>query len=743
MVKILVVEDETIVAWDIKETLEKLGHQVVDLAVSGAAAIRAATNEEPDLVLMDIRLAGEMDGITAGNEIYQRLKIPVVYLSAHADEITLARAIKTAPFGYIIKPFQAQTLHTAIQVACQRHQVEACAQMTQASLGYTLDNIGSGIIVTDRQGLVTFINPIAQTLTGWSSAAALGVEIDRVFCLIWETDGTAIENPSSRAMRLQAPVKSPDRCWLMSKDNMEIPISDTATPILQPDGEVVGSIVVFQDNSVQIGIQVDLWDRNQDLELFQIKLISRLQAKTAEYEQAIACLQVWDPLLDRVKTAQTETELLQSALEQIGKAIAADYCWVTLHDPHTHTATICCEYIDRERPIYPTSKLGNQIDLQLYPQFYRHLLTGKSWIAPPAGITPQAYLDLLIRSTRVSIFPLASDFTDYEDLAASDAPSQQPDLDIVGEVGIITTGKQPWTLGQTSPIAQMLGGAIKLFRHYHQFDLDSDWLDFLDDEASSADLLDDLEIAALKQALPASDTPPSDLTAPGPLELSIDSEVLEAQWQRQVLAIDLLIAVRADGTAAQIQPLSDLLFYKWLATVVKSCGDLAQRYRLDFNDRLTDTVPALLRCPFAILELAILELFHSACKYTPPDYPIVLEVDICNNCFQVSVISLEIALSTPELATIFRRLTGDLAERTLDLVDVGVADSLPLGTASADSEVPALETQRAPLPASAALGLALIQKLVVHLGGNIQTHSDRDSTRLILAMPLSALDRSS
>jgi PAS domain S-box-containing protein len=497
MAKILIVEDETIVAWDIKETLEKLGHEVVDLAISGTAAIRAATHKDPDLVLMDIHLAGDMDGITAGNEIYQRLKIPVVYLSAHADELTLARAIKTAPFGYIVKPFQPQTLESTIQVACQRHQLETSAQMTQASLGYILDNMGSGIIVTDRQGLVTFINPIAETLTGWNSTEAVGVEIDRVFCLISEVNGIAIESPSSQAMQSQSAVKSPEGCWLRSKDSVAFPISATASPIWEADGQAIGSILIFQNNSQQLSIQMDLRNHNQDLELFQLRLISRLQAKTVEYDQAIACLQVWDLLLDRVTTAQTETELLQSALEYVGKAIAADYCWVTLHDLQTNIGTICCEYIDRERPISPTSKLGKQIDLHFYDQFYNHLVTGKSWIDPPPEITPLTYLDLSTPPDLVSIFPLASDFTSYEDLAEqqSDAPQQQSDLDIIGEVGIITTGRQPWTLGQTSPIAQILGGAIKLFRqNRHSFDpateclqllkewLGHEWQDLPDDE---------------------------------------------------------------------------------------------------------------------------------------------------------------------------------------------------------------------------------------------------------------------
>ena len=184
MAKILIVEDEVIVAWDIKETLEKLGHTVIDPVVSGAEALGSAVNDSPDLVLMDIRLEGDIDGITAGDEIYQQLKIPIVYLTAHADEFTLARATRTNPFGYIIKPFQSQSLQSTIEVALQRHQVEVAAQNTQACLTNTLNSIGCGIITTDRQGLVTQINPVATALTGYNETAALGQYIGQVFRLI-------------------------------------------------------------------------------------------------------------------------------------------------------------------------------------------------------------------------------------------------------------------------------------------------------------------------------------------------------------------------------------------------------------------------------------------------------------------------------------------------------------------------------------------------------------------------------
>jgi PAS domain S-box-containing protein len=394
MTNILIVEDESIVAWDLRETLEKLGYRVVDLVASGAEAIDAATSSRPDLVLMDIRLAGTMDGITAGAEIYDRLDIPVVYLTAHADERTLERATQTNPFGYIIKPFRWQTLQSTIKVALQRHHSEAAADLNRVAMTDTLNSIGNGVIITDREGVVTFINPMAQKFLGWTATEAIGQQIGRVFRLRWETDGVAIENPSMRAMRMKQPVKSPDRSWLVTKYGMEVSISDTATPIYKSDGEVVGSVVVFHNNTDRLNAEMDLRERNQDLEDFQLKLISQLQTKTAEYQQAIACIQMLEVILDKVRTVSTETELLQLVLQQLGAAIDADYCWCTLHNVRDANATIVSEYISPHSHTAPPSQVGSQIDALLYQVFYNHLFENESWIDPPRGIIPKSYLDL-------------------------------------------------------------------------------------------------------------------------------------------------------------------------------------------------------------------------------------------------------------------------------------------------------------------------------------------------------------
>ncbi len=122
--KILVVEDENVVALELKKRLKKLAYQVSSVASSGKEAISKAEGFLPDLVIMDIRLKGDMDGIQAAQIIREKLNIPVLYLTAHSDDETLKRAKQTEPYGYILKPFEEDELRTAIEIALYKHQVE-------------------------------------------------------------------------------------------------------------------------------------------------------------------------------------------------------------------------------------------------------------------------------------------------------------------------------------------------------------------------------------------------------------------------------------------------------------------------------------------------------------------------------------------------------------------------------------------------------------------------------------------
>ncbi|MDZ7337832.1 MAG: response regulator [candidate division KSB1 bacterium] len=123
--RIMVVEDLNITALDLKNRLRKMGYEVPALAGSGEEAIQKAEETHPDLILMDIRLKGEMDGVEAAERIRAKLDIPVIYLTAHADDNTLQRAMVTGPYGYVLKPFEEKELRITIEMALHRHRKEA------------------------------------------------------------------------------------------------------------------------------------------------------------------------------------------------------------------------------------------------------------------------------------------------------------------------------------------------------------------------------------------------------------------------------------------------------------------------------------------------------------------------------------------------------------------------------------------------------------------------------------------
>jgi len=162
---ILIVEDERIVAVDIKMGLKRLGYSICGIAYSGEEAIKKAEETRPDLVLMDIVLEGEMDGIKAAAKIRSRFNIPVVYLTAYADKKTLERAKKTEPFGYIIKPFEDRELDSVIEIALYKHKIGNMLKESEEKYRKLVVDSIDGIAIV--QGLkIKFVNKAILKIFG-------------------------------------------------------------------------------------------------------------------------------------------------------------------------------------------------------------------------------------------------------------------------------------------------------------------------------------------------------------------------------------------------------------------------------------------------------------------------------------------------------------------------------------------------------------------------------------------------
>ena len=247
--RILIVEDERIVAKDIEASLINMGYKIAGIVSSGEEAVKKAKKEKPDLILMDIVLQGDIDGIEASRRIRLCYFIPIVYLTAYADVETLNRAKLTEPFGYIIKPFEDSDLHTTVEMALYKHKMEKKLRESEEWFSTTLKSLGDAVIALDTNGSVKFINPVAEELTGWAIKDAEGLPLDDIFNIINETTGNKAENPIERILKEGIILGLANHTMLIKRNGTKIPIDDSGAPIKDPDGNIIGAVLVFRDIS--------------------------------------------------------------------------------------------------------------------------------------------------------------------------------------------------------------------------------------------------------------------------------------------------------------------------------------------------------------------------------------------------------------------------------------------------------------------------------------------------------------
>lgn len=246
--KVMIVEDESIVAMDIKHRLHALGYTVPAIATTGEEALQKAKETKPDLILMDIMLKGKMDGIELAKQIRSRLEIPVVYLTAYSDADTLQRAKVTEPFGYLLKPFEEKELHTTIEMALYKHKMEKKLKESKQRFATTLKSIGDAVVAADINESIDFLNPVAEALTEWTQEEALGKNLFEIFNVHWGEPAGSKKAPELMSrLKEEAGFLSTDNVTLISRYGKETPIEVNTAPIKDEEGNMTGIVLVFRD----------------------------------------------------------------------------------------------------------------------------------------------------------------------------------------------------------------------------------------------------------------------------------------------------------------------------------------------------------------------------------------------------------------------------------------------------------------------------------------------------------------
>jgi PAS domain S-box-containing protein len=236
-IKVLVVEDESLVAKDIHNMLRGQGYEVVGVLSTGEEALRVMPEAKPDLVLMDIVLKGEMDGIAAAERIWEDHSVPVIYLTAYADETTLSRAKITEPFGYILKPFDERELQTTIEMAFFKAKMDKTLREREEWLSTVLRSIGDGVIAADTEGRVTFLNPLAERLTGRERSEVMGRPLAEILPFRLDEVADAVFGQALRT----------EESLLTDKAGQTLPIEQTISPIRGRRHDTKGHVLVFRD----------------------------------------------------------------------------------------------------------------------------------------------------------------------------------------------------------------------------------------------------------------------------------------------------------------------------------------------------------------------------------------------------------------------------------------------------------------------------------------------------------------
>ncbi len=276
--RILIVEDELIIASDLRKILTNFGYEVTSIAISAEEAIKKAEFEKPDLVLMDIVLNTKMSGIFAADQIRKSLDIPVIYLTSYSNKKTMERAKRTEPYGYLLKPIQEKPLYITIEMALYHHKVEKRIRHSEEKYRLLVENMSEGLIKTDKNGVVTFLNTSFIEKHGFSPAEILGRN-----AADFMDEKSQKEFKNQLSLRKKS-IRSAYELTLNKKDGSKLMVLVSPWPIYDSKGKYKETIAVVTDITELRLTQKELRKAHEDLQ----NLSAHLQSVKEEESKRIA-----------------------------------------------------------------------------------------------------------------------------------------------------------------------------------------------------------------------------------------------------------------------------------------------------------------------------------------------------------------------------------------------------------------------------------------------------------------------
>ena len=269
--RIMVVEDEGVVAMQVAETLRGLGYEVPLVVMTGEEAVAKLLETEPDLVLMDIHLRGGVSGVEAAHRIRQRLDVPIVYLTAFSDAETLEQAQLTEPYGYVLKPFEEKSLHAILQMSLMKHRRTRQARESGWWMSAVAESMMEAVIICDPKGYVKFANPAAEGLLGRKRSEVLETRMSELVRLVDAETRAAVTFPVTEPfLENRSTVRA--NCRLILADEREIPVEISASPLRSPEGTLFGILYVFRESTERDHIQNVVLRQLEELSIVQRRL---------------------------------------------------------------------------------------------------------------------------------------------------------------------------------------------------------------------------------------------------------------------------------------------------------------------------------------------------------------------------------------------------------------------------------------------------------------------------------------